>query len=197
MKREFLEGLGLEKEAVDKIMAENGADIEREKAKTTQAKADLADAQEQLSARDKDLEELRKSASGADDVQKQLAELQEKYNTETEQYKAQIAARDYSDAISRTISGKGLKFTSKSAESAFISLLKEKKLELKDGELSGVDAIIDEQRKADPDAFASDKPKPRFMGPSGVGGTPQPPVSRVAQISAEYHNRLYGETKKE
>lgn len=32
MKRDFLEGLGLEKDTVDKIMAENGADLEREKA---------------------------------------------------------------------------------------------------------------------------------------------------------------------
>ena len=31
MKRDFLEALGLEKETVDKIMAENGADLEREK----------------------------------------------------------------------------------------------------------------------------------------------------------------------
>ena len=32
MKREFLKGLGLEDSVIDKIMAENGADIEREKA---------------------------------------------------------------------------------------------------------------------------------------------------------------------
>ena len=38
MKREFWEGLGLEKETVDKIMAENGSDLEREKARTTAAK---------------------------------------------------------------------------------------------------------------------------------------------------------------
>ena len=49
MKRDFLEALGLEKETVDKIMAENGADLEREKAKTTAARADLADAQGKLS----------------------------------------------------------------------------------------------------------------------------------------------------
>ena len=32
MKRKFLEDLGLEKETIDKIMTENGADIEAEKA---------------------------------------------------------------------------------------------------------------------------------------------------------------------
>ena len=33
MKREFLESLGLEKDAIDQIMAENGKDITREKNK--------------------------------------------------------------------------------------------------------------------------------------------------------------------
>ena len=37
MKREDLEGLGIEKEAIDKIMDWNGRDIEAEKAKTTAA----------------------------------------------------------------------------------------------------------------------------------------------------------------
>jgi hypothetical protein len=33
MKREFLEELGVEKEVIDKIMAENGKDINAEKSK--------------------------------------------------------------------------------------------------------------------------------------------------------------------
>lgn len=37
MKTEFLKGLGLEQDAIDKIMAENGKDIAAEKAKTTKA----------------------------------------------------------------------------------------------------------------------------------------------------------------
>ena len=65
MKREFLEGLGLDKETVDKILAENNDDLEREKVKTTQAKTDLADAQKQLADRDKDLEQLKAAAGDA------------------------------------------------------------------------------------------------------------------------------------
>ena len=64
MKRDFLEALGLEKETVDKIMAENGADLEREKAKTTAARADLADAQGKLSAAQTELEGLKKAGGG-------------------------------------------------------------------------------------------------------------------------------------
>ena len=69
MKRDFLEALGLEKETVDKIMAENGADLEREKAKTTAARADLADAQGKLSAAQTELDGLKKAGGDVAAVQ--------------------------------------------------------------------------------------------------------------------------------
>lgn len=182
MKREFLEGLGLGKEAVDRIMDENGADLEWEKAKTTQAKADLADAQSKLADRDKDLEELKKTSGDAEAVKKQLEELQAKYTTETEQYKAQLADRDYAAAVTRAIAGRNLKFSSKSAQRAFEAALRETKLELKDGELSGLDDFIKAQKEADPDAFAPDKPTPRIVAPAGKGTPPSDPVpANVAQ----------------
>lgn len=167
MKREFLEGLGLDKETVDKIMTENGADIEREKAKTTQAKADIADAHQQLEARTKDLEQLKATAGDAEASKKALEELQAKYSQETKEYKAQIAERDYADAITRAISGKALKFSSKAAERDFIASVKAKKMELKDGELTGLDDFIKAQREADPYAFAPDKEPPRIVAPNG------------------------------
>lgn len=176
MKRDFLEGLGLEKETVDKIMAENGSDLEREKAKTTAAKADLADVQGKLSAVQTELEGMKKSNGDIAAVQKQLEDLQAKYDADIADRDAKLADRDYSDAITRAISGKGLKFSSKSAERAFIASLKEQKLELKDGELSGMDDFIKSQKEADPDAFAPDKPVPRIVAPTGTGGTPGDPV---------------------
>lgn len=42
MKREFLEGLGIEKENIDKIMAENGKDIEGVKANLSTKETELA-----------------------------------------------------------------------------------------------------------------------------------------------------------
>lgn len=194
MKREFLEGLGLEKETVDKIMAENGADLEREKAKTTAAKADLADAQGKLSTAQTELEGLKKANGDIASVQQQLTDLQAKYDKDTGDLKGQLADRDYSDAITRAISDKALKFSSKSAERAFTAALKEKKLELKDGELTGLDDFIKAQKDADPDAFAPDKAPPRIVGPMGGGGNgaPTKPVSRAAQLAAEHQNSLYG-----
>lgn len=171
MKREFLEGLGLEKDAIDKIMSENGADIQREKQATQNAKADADALRQQLEDRDKDLETLRKDAGNTQDIQKRLDDLQEKYDTDTKNYKDLLSARDYADAMSQAISGASLKFSSRGAERAFRAELKAKGLILKDGTLEGFDDFVKAQREADPDAFAPDKPGPKFVRPGGgVGG---------------------------
>ncbi len=200
MKRDFLESLGLEKEVVDKIMAENGADLEKEKAKTTAAKADLADVRGELTAAKTELDALKASSVDAAAIQKKFDDLQAKYDTDTKALQDRLSDRDYSDAITAGIAKSGLKFSSKSAERAFTAALREKKLELKDGELTGLDDFIKAQKEADPDAFAPDKPAPRFTAGSGSGGghgEPSKAQSRAAQLAAEHHVSLYGESKKE
>lgn len=200
MKKEELLEIGLTEEQANKVFAMNGQDVEREKAKTTAAKADLADVRGDLSAAKTELETLKASSGDASAIQQQLTELQAKYDKDTGDLKGQLADRDYADAISRAISGKGLKFSSKSAERAFAAALKDQKLELKDGELTGLDDFIKAQREADPDAFAPDKAPPRFATGSGSGGghgAPPTAPSRAAQLAAEHHASLYGEAKKE
>lgn len=201
MTREFLKNLGLEDAAIDNILNENMADIGKEKAKTTTAKADLADAQGKLTAAQSELDTLKKAGGDAADIQKQLTDLQAKYDKDTSDLRTQLADRDYSDAITRAIAGKGLKFSSKSAQRAFEASIREKKLELKDGELSGLDDFIKAQREADPEAFAPDKAPPRLVTGSGSGGghgEPPKQPSRAAQLAAEHHMSLYGsEIKKE
>lgn len=51
MEREFLKGLGLEKDAIDKIMAENGKDIELEKGKLKDIQSQLVTANNTISDR--------------------------------------------------------------------------------------------------------------------------------------------------
>ena len=106
--------------------------------------------EKQLADRDKDIEDLRKSSGDAESVRKQLEDLQGRYTKETEDYKAQLASRDYADAMNRAITAKGVKFSSKAAEKAYLADLKEKHLELKDGELTG----FDEWHKAQLEAHA-------------------------------------------
>lgn len=197
MKRDFLEGLGLEKEVVDKIMAENGADLEKEKAKTNAAKADLAEAREKITEVQNERDKLKASNGDVAEVQKKLDDLQAKYDSDISERDAQIADRDYSDAINRAITGKALKFSSKSAESAFKSLLKEKKLVIKDGELEGLDDFIKEQKAADPEAFAPDKAPPKIVSPTGGGSNPPGDPSGAHQTVAEQLAASIGKAKSE
>lgn len=128
-----------------------------------------------------ELETLKKSSGDAADIQKQLTDLQAKYDKDTGDLRAQLADRDYADAISKAIAGKGLKFSSKSARCAFETALREKKLELKDGTLTGLDEFIKAQKEADPDAFAPDKAPPRFVTGSGSGGGHGEPPENVPE----------------
>ena len=185
MTREFLEALNLDKDTVDKILDENSRDIGREKQKAEQLKDDLEKVQEQLGQRDKDMENLKKSAADVEGIKKQLEELQSKYNTETEQYKTQLADRDYSDAMARMIADKDVKFSSKAAEKAFMADLKAKALTLKDGALDGFDTFLKSQKESDPAAFEAEKPDPTFVKPTGAGGPPEH-VSAAAQAAKNF-----------
>ena len=55
--------IGLTEEQANKVFALNGQDVEREKAKTTAARADLADAQGKLTAVQTELEGLKKAGA--------------------------------------------------------------------------------------------------------------------------------------
>ncbi len=183
MTREFLKNLGLEDAAIDKILDENMQDIGKEKAKTTTAQTGMSAANEKLTAALGELEALKKSNGDIASVQKQLSELQKKYDADIADRDAKLADRDYTDAINKAISSKSLKFSSKSAERAFVAALKEKKLELKDGELTGLDDFIKAQKEADPDAFVPDKPAPRFLTGGSGGGHGEPPESVPANVA--------------
>lgn len=189
MKKEELLEIGLTEEQANKIFALNGQDVEREKSKTTAAKADLADAQGKLSAAQTELETLKKAGGDIAAVQKQLTDLQAKYDKDTGDLKGQLADREYADAIGRAITGKGLKFSSKSAERAFTAALKEQKLELKDGELTGLDDFIKAQQEADPDAFAKDGIRVSLGGSLEGGGADSGPTTLAGALRERYEQK--------
>jgi hypothetical protein len=56
MKREFLEELKLDKEVIDKIMNENGKDIEAEKSKVTAKDTEIEGVKTQLNEANKQIE---------------------------------------------------------------------------------------------------------------------------------------------
>lgn len=81
MKRKFLEDLGLEKDIVDKIMQENGNDINKAKSDYEDVKAQLETANNTIKERDKQIEKL-KEVDG-EKLKEEITKLQ-KLNKEAE-----------------------------------------------------------------------------------------------------------------
>jgi hypothetical protein len=106
MKREYLEGLGLEKDVIDKIMSEHGRTVEGNKQKLVDATTSLDDVKAQLSQRDKDLKDLKKQAEGSEGLQTKFTELEKKYNQDKLDYETKIKDTQLSSALKIALAGK-------------------------------------------------------------------------------------------
>jgi predicted nuclease with TOPRIM domain len=106
MKREFLEGLGLEKEKIDSIMAEHGKTVESHKSKQTELSTSLEDLKKQLADRDKDLKDLKKKADGSEELQTKFTELETKYNQDKADFETKLKDTQLSSALKLALAGK-------------------------------------------------------------------------------------------
>ena len=144
MERKLLEELGLEKEAIDKVLDEASKDIGKQKA-ATEAKTEELKA---ANAAIKQLQEAAKKFDGVDvdALQKQVADLQTKYD-------ADIKALKRDAALKLALSGKV------HDPDDIIHLLDAEKLDLDDnGRLKGsIDDLIKPIRESKPYLFVADK----------------------------------------
>lgn len=76
MKRSFLEELGIEKETIDKIMVENGKDIEKAKGSLADVQKERDELKAQIKDHEKQLEDLKKATGNTEELQKQIEQLQ-------------------------------------------------------------------------------------------------------------------------
>lgn len=106
MKRKFLEDLGLTKEQVDSIMAENGKDINEAKGDVESIKSELKTAKDTIQERDTQLEGLKKSAGDNEELKKQIETLQNENKTTKEKYEADLKELQITNAIKLAIADK-------------------------------------------------------------------------------------------
>lgn len=159
MERRFLESLGIEKEAIDKIMAENGKDIEAQKALTA------AETQKVTAANDtiKQLQEAVKKFDGKDPekLSADLTALQQKYDADTAKLKLENAL---------DVAIIGAKGRSTKAVKAFLDF---GKLKLKDdGTIDGLD--LETLKKSEPYLFEA--VETNITGGGDPGGGNEPPA---------------------
>lgn len=108
MKRKFLEDLGLEKEVIDKILDENSTDIGKAKGEVEtltserdQLKADIRD-------RDKQLEDVKKSAGSNEELKAQIETLQAENKTKLTEYEDKIKQMQLETAMKEEFTSAGI-----------------------------------------------------------------------------------------
>lgn len=167
MTQEFITGLlpDVDKAVLDQILDENGRDVEAQKntiaALTTERdtlKAQLETANNEIqSFKDMDI----------DGIQRKAAEWENRYTSETQALKEQLAAVEYGHCVKDAVST--LRFSSESAKKAFVTELTAKKLPVQEGKLLGLDDYVKSYRQSDPGAFLpeNDGKMPVFVRGSG------------------------------
>ncbi|MCL2463125.1 MAG: phage scaffolding protein [Defluviitaleaceae bacterium] len=167
MERAFLEGLGLEGGAIDKIMGQYGKGVQ-----SLQAKVDGLN--EQLGQRDKDLTELKKTAGDNADLKKQLDDLTARNKQSQTDYEAKIKDLTVSSAIKSALAGKT------HDPDLTMGLIDRTKLEMDDkGNITkGLDDQLKGLRESKPFLFAQEPPA-TFKGVT-------PPTGKDAANGSEY-----------
>jgi len=186
MKREFIKGLnveGLTDEIIEKIMAENGKDIEATKTKADKSQ-EIENLKSELKAKDEQLvnvnSEIEKfKGMNIEEIQKQVetlktqnSEFETKSKADKEAFDKAIAdqARDFKlNEIVNT-----LKFPNELTKKAFVSELKAKNLPLEGEKFLGFDDYVKQVGEQNPGIFVTEEaptdpqaPSYEFAAPTG------------------------------
>lgn len=156
MQRDFLKELGITDESViDKIMNENGNDIENAKGNSESLAEQLKTLKAELSTRDSQLDELKKSAKNSDDLVSQIDKLKETNKTSIENYEAKLKQLTIDSAVELKLRDANAKNTK-----AVKALLDLDKITLKDDKVVGIDEQIAELIKDESSSFLFGKEEP-------------------------------------
>ena len=153
-----------------------------------------------IQTRDQDLATLQQTLNDAGDITalkqaaQDLANLQQKYDTETKQYQRQLRQQAYEFAVTEYVNGQ--KFTSKAAKNDFKNQMIARKLQFEDGKLIGADDFKAIYAQSDPDAVAVDAPAPApapaptpvptFVQPTNNPTPARPTLTQLMQMKNEH-----------
>ena len=170
MKREFLRGLGLEEDTVQKIVDEHHDSLRqyKDKAEKTEALQEQLDkANKELENRDKQITDLQKAKDGDN---QELKDKLEQYKKENSQYQANMKDLQLNSAVKLAVA--------KDANDAndILAFINKDELELQDdGAVKGLDKAIETLKESKPYLFADTKPSGRTPdeGRNVTGGITQ------------------------
>ena len=155
MKREELKQIAeLTDEQLDKIMAINGADVEKVKAKVTALEADLKEAKETIDKTNTEFEALKSSNAGAEEYKTKYEALVAENEAKAKQAEAERILREKTENISNRFNTvlKDKKFSHDAIREAYLKKFGEA-LESKDFEGQSDADILHALTKDDATAF--------------------------------------------
>jgi septal ring factor EnvC (AmiA/AmiB activator) len=167
MERKFLKDLGLADDVIEKVMTENGKDINELKSAAEASKTTLADLQKQISDRDKQLEALKTSSGDNEALKKQITDLQAANKQVKTDYDANLKKITLGSKIDTALLGAKAKNTK-----AVRALLDESKISLDGENVLGLNEQLEQVKKDNPYLFGEDQPK---NPPAPAGGEPPKP----------------------
>lgn len=185
MKREFLKDMKLTDEQIDAIMAENGKDVNGLKEQVNSLTTEKDGLQSQLTERDTQLKDLKGKVKDSDELTAEIDQLQKANKEAKEKYEADLTAQQKSFLVDKALNSAGARNAK-----AVSSLLDLDSVEVKDGQLTGLDDQLKALRDSDSYLFKED-PQPSEPQPQGgvriTGGQPKPELKpRIDMTHASY-----------
>ncbi len=173
MQRKFLEDMGIAKEAIDKILDENSADIGKAKADYDNLKKQFDTQAQQIAERDKQLEDLKKSSGDNEALSQQIAALQAENQAAKEKYEADVKELKLSTAVKLAIG-------SSAHDAALVAGLvdKEKLILGDDGTVMGLEEQLKAIKKEKAFLFKEEKPGATIKGGKPAEGTGTTPAGK-------------------
>lgn len=172
MKREFLKDMKLTDEQIDAIMAENGKDVNGLKEQVNSLTTEKDGLQSQLTERDTQLKDLKGKVKDSDELTTEIDKLQKANKEAKEKYEADLTAQQKSFLVDKALTNAGARNAK-----AVSSLLDLDSVEVKDGQLTGLDDQLKALRESDGYMFQEDQ-QPNEPQPQGgvqiTGGQPKP-----------------------
>lgn len=177
MKREFLKGLNLEEEVIDKIMSQYGEDIEKYKAQADE----LEKLKKDLKSRDEQLETLKTSTANIDDLKKQIEALQNQNKEEADKYGAQLRELKINNAVEKALTSAKAK-NQKVVLPLLSDFLAKAKLD-DDGNVAGLDEQIKKLAEDENTSFLFQSAQKNSLSGLVPGNKSEVPVGFVDQAS--------------
>lgn len=174
MERKELEALNLEKEAIDKVLDLHHKEIDPIRASVKTKDDEIKTLQDDASSNKAKLDELAKSASGNEKLQKAFEDLKTETETKEAQYKLDIDKRDFEKMLTDEITKRG-------GKSVVKKLISYDEFKESNDRTSDISKKLDELKEAEDTKvlFEAKQVDTRDVGGTDTGGNKKPEVKEM------------------